>query len=124
MKSFIRWIGKLFASALAVMIVAYILPGVHVKDFITGLLVAVVLSLLNNLLKPILIILTIPVTVLTFGIFLLVINSAIILLASSLVPNFKVDGFWWALLFSVLLSFINSIFESIDRNYAEDKNED
>ncbi|WKZ76685.1 MAG: phage holin family protein [Vicingaceae bacterium] len=119
-----RWIGKLFASALAVMIVAYILPGVHVKDFITGLLVAVVLSLLNNLLKPILIILTIPVTVLTFGIFLLVINSAIILLASSLVPNFKVDGFWWALLFSVLLSFINSIFESIDRNYAEDKNED
>ncbi|CAG0978567.1 MAG: phage holin family protein [Bacteroidetes bacterium] len=124
MKSFIRWIGKLFASALAVMIVAYILPGVHVKDFITGLLVAVVLSLLNNLLKPILIILTIPVTVLTFGIFLLVINSAIILLASSLVPNFKVDGFWWALLFSVLLSFVNSIFESIDRNYAEDKNED
>ncbi|NUM51365.1 MAG: phage holin family protein [Flavobacteriales bacterium] len=123
MKSFIRWVGKLFASALAVMIVAYILPGVHVKDFITGLLVAVVLSLLNNLLKPILIILTIPVTVLTFGFFLLVINSAIILLVGSLVPNFRVDGFWWALLFSVLLSFVNSLFESIDRNHTEDKNE-
>lgn len=124
MKSFIRWVGKLFASALAVMIVAYILPGVHVKDFITGLLVAVVLSLLNNLLKPILIVLTIPVTVLTFGLFLLIINSAIILLAGSLVPNFEVDGFWWALLFSVLLSFVNSLFESIDRNYAENNNED
>ncbi|GIK70987.1 MAG: membrane protein [Bacteroidota bacterium] len=123
MKSFIRWVGKLFASALAVMIVAYILPGVHVKDFITGLLVAVVLSLLNNLLKPILIVLTIPVTVLTFGLFLLIINSAIILLAGSLVPNFEVDGFWWALLFSVLLSFVNSLFESIDRNHTEDKNE-
>lgn len=124
MKSFIRWIGKLFASALAVMIVAYILPGVHVKDFITGLLVAVVLSLLNNLLKPVLIVLTIPVTILTFGFFLLVINSAIILLAGSLVPHFNVDGFWWALLFSILLSFVNSLFESIDRNYAEENNED
>ncbi len=121
---FIRWIGKLFASALAVMVVAYILPGVHIKDFITGLLVAVVLALLNSIVKPILIVLTIPVTVVTFGLFLLVINSVIILLAGKLVPHFTVDGFWWALLFSILLSFVNSIFESIDRGQSANKNEE
>ncbi len=113
---FLYFIARWFASALAVMITAYILPGVHVKDFITGLIVAAVLSLMNTLLKPILIALTIPITVFTLGFFLLAINAFLILLTDKFVADFRVDGFWWAVLFSIVLSIVNSIFERINRN--------
>ena len=111
-----KWIAKLFANALAVIITAYLLPGVSVEDFLTALLVAVVLALLNSFLKPILIILTIPVTILTFGLFLLVINAVIILLADDLIDAFHVNSFWWALLFSLVMSFFTSIFNRLDRD--------
>ncbi|MEQ8624759.1 MAG: phage holin family protein [Vicingaceae bacterium] len=110
-----KWIAKLFANALAVIITAYLLPGVSVEDFLTALLVAVVLALLNSFLKPILIILTIPVTILTFGLFLLVINAVIILLADDLIDAFHVNSFWWALLFSLVMSFFTSLFNRLDR---------
>ena len=80
-----KWIVKLFANTVAVILTAYLLPGVHVKDFMTAVLVAIILALLNNFLKPILIILTIPVTIFTLGLFLLVINAVIILLADDLI---------------------------------------
>jgi len=111
-----KWIAKLFANALAVIITAYLLPGVSVEDFMTALLVAVVLALLNSFLKPILIILTIPVTLLTFGLFLLVINAVIILLADDLIDAFHVNSFWWALLFSLVMSFFTSLFNRLDRD--------
>ena len=76
-------------------------------------IIAIVIALLNTFLKPILILLTIPVTVLTLGLFLLVINAFIILFASELVNGFKVDGFWWALLFSIILSVVTSLLNSI-----------
>jgi putative membrane protein len=101
---------RLIVSAIAVLICAYILPGAEVDGFISAIVVAGVLALLNVLLKPILVILTIPITILTLGLFLLVINTILVLLASWLVPGFTVDGFWWALLFSVVLSIINSVF--------------
>lgn len=107
-------IGKIFASSLAVAITAWILPGVTVENYLSALIVAVVLSILNIFLKPVLVFLTIPVTLLTFGLFLLVINALLILLADDLVGGFIVDGFWWALLFSIILSVINSIFNGID----------
>jgi putative membrane protein len=87
--------------------VAYILPGVHVLSFWTALVVALVLGVLNILIKPLLIILTLPVTIITFGLFLLVINALIVLLTSHIVPGFRVDSFWWAFLFSILVSLIN-----------------
>lgn len=111
-----KWIAKLFANALAVIITAYLLPGVSVENFLTALLVAVVLALLNSFLKPILIILTIPVTIITFGLFLLVINAVIILLADDLIDSFHVNSFWWALLFSLVMSFFTSLFNRLDKD--------
>jgi putative membrane protein len=98
---------RILLSAVAVILTSYLLPGVHVNNFLSALIVAVVLAILNGILKPILIILTIPITILTLGLFLLVINALIILIASSFIPGFYVDGFWWALLFSIILSFIS-----------------
>lgn len=104
-----KFILRLLLSALAVILLANILPGVHIDTYGIAILVAVVLSLLNFIVKPLLVIFTLPVTILTLGLFLLVINAIIILLASSLVSGFSVDGFWWALLFSLLLSILQSI---------------
>lgn len=104
-----KFILRLLLSALAVVLLANILPGIHVETYWIAVLVALVLGLLNGLVKPLLVILTLPVTILTLGLFLLVINAIIILLAGSLVSGFTVDGFWWALLFSLLLSVLQSI---------------
>lgn len=101
---------RLILSAVAVLICAYILPGADVDGFITAIVVAGVLAILNVLLKPILVILTIPITIVTLGLFLLVINTVLVMLASWLIPGFTVDGFWWALVFSVVLSIVNSVF--------------
>lgn len=100
---------RLLLSALAVLLLSYFLPGVFVNSIPTALLVAFILSLLNGLVKPILILLTLPVTLATLGLFLLVINAALILLADQLVSGFYVNGFWNALLFSILLSLTQSL---------------
>lgn len=110
-----NFLVRLILSALAVIIVSYLLPGVYVDGFLVALVLALVLSLLNFIVKPILIIFTIPLTVLTLGLFLLVINALIILLADALVPGFVVDGFWWALLFSLLLSLTNALLSDLSR---------
>jgi putative membrane protein len=94
----------------AVLLTAWLLPGVGVEKFTTALMVAIALAIINTFLRPLLILLTIPVTIFTFGLFLLVINALIILLIAGFVPGFYVEGFWWALLFSVILSIIASIF--------------
>lgn len=103
---------RILLSAIAVIILAYILPGVGVDSYVTAIIVAIVLGLLNFIVKPVLIILTLPVTILTLGLFLLIINAIIILLASNIVSGFHIDNVWWALLFSLLLSFLQSIFFS------------
>ncbi|HQI46942.1 MAG TPA: phage holin family protein [Bacteroidales bacterium] len=110
-----KLIIQIIISAFAVIITSYLLPGIHVSDFITACLVAIVLAVLNNLLKPLLIILTIPITFFTFGLFLLVINAFIIILAGNIVPGFNVDGFWWALAFSIILSIVSSVLTSVNR---------
>jgi putative membrane protein len=94
----------------AVLLTAWMLPGVHVESFTTALMVAIAMAILNTFIRPVLIFLTIPVTIVTLGLFLLVINALIILLIGKIVPGFEVEGFWWALLFSVILSIIASIF--------------
>ncbi|MFH6935573.1 phage holin family protein [Flavobacterium sp. YO12] len=100
---------RLLVTAALVLLIANFLPGVHVASFTTAIIVAVVLGLLNLFIKPILVILTLPVTVITLGLFLLVINAVIILLCTNIVGGFAVDSLWTALLFSVILSILQSI---------------
>jgi putative membrane protein len=99
---------RIIISAVVAFALSYILSGVHIQSFVTALILAVVLGLLNIFVKPLLIILTLPITIFTFGLFLFVINALIILLAAKFVNGFRVDGFWWALLFSLLLSILTS----------------
>ena len=105
---------RLILSAVAVLICAEILPGAHVESFLIAIVVAGVLAVLNVLIKPLLVALTIPITIVTFGLFLLVINTFLVLMVDWLVPGFQIDGFWWALIFSVLLSIINTIFGGLN----------
>ena len=102
-----NWILKLILSAVSVLIASYILAGVHVDGFLTAIIIALVMSLLNLVVRPILIVLTIPITIVTLGLFLLVINALMVLLAEALIGGFVVDGLWWALLFSLIVSFVN-----------------
>jgi len=113
-----NFLAQLIVSAVAVIITALILPGVHIDSPLTGIIVAAVLALLNAVVKPILVILTIPITIVTLGLFLLVINAGMILLVSKLVPGFTVGGFWTALFFSIIMSLVMSVFNSLnaDRN--------
>ena len=97
-----RFFTKTIATAVAVLIVAYLLKGVTVDNSITALLVALVLGLLNNFIKPVLILLTIPFTVFTLGLFLIVINVFIIYLVAEIVPGFHISGFFTAFIFGLL----------------------
>ncbi len=99
--------------AIAIGISAYILPGIHVDGPIAALVTAVVLGIINAVLKPILHLLALPLTILTLGLFSLVINALLVLLADQIVPGFSVDGFWWALIFGVVLSVISSFLLSL-----------
>jgi len=105
MNLLLRWL----LTALAVLLAAYILPGVSVGSFATALLVALVLSLLNTIVKPVLLILTLPITILTLGLFAFVLNALMVMLTSALVPGFFVRNFWWALLFSLIVSLVSSV---------------
>lgn len=107
-----NFIIKLLLSGLAVITAAYLLPGVYISGFISAIVVAIVLGLFNALVRPILIILTIPVTIFTLGLFIFVINAIIILMVSSILNGFEVDGFWWALAFSIVLTIVTSIINS------------
>lgn len=100
----ISWI----VSAMVVFSIAYIVPGVRVADFTTSLAVALVLGIINAFLKPILLILTLPINLLSLGLFTFVINALLILLVSKIVPGFVVDGFLTALVFGVILSIANT----------------
>jgi putative membrane protein len=108
-----NFILRFLLNGFAVLLTAYLLPGVDVKDYLTALTVAVVLALANVIVKPILIVLTIPITIITLGLFLLVINGLIILLVDHFVQGFTVKDFWWALAFSLIMSIFNSMVTDI-----------
>ncbi|MBC6367920.1 phage holin family protein [Algoriphagus sp. AK58] len=101
---------KILVGGISVLIADYFLSGVSLDSWITGFLLAAVIILINFTLKPIMVFLTFPITLVTFGLFLLVINALVILMAAELIPGFTVNGFWWALGFAVVLSLINGIF--------------
>lgn len=105
-----RFIIKVFFTACALMLAAYLLePHVTILNFWTAIIVALVLAVLNAIVRPILLFISIPATFLTLGLFIFVINALIIILATYIVKSFKVDGFWWAMLCSIIVSFISSI---------------
>jgi putative membrane protein len=107
-----KLLARILLSAVAVLVIGNFMDSIYVDDYKTAIIVAVILGLLNMFVKPILVILTLPVTFLTFGLFLLIINAIIILMADSLIDGFSVSGVWSALIFSLLLSILESIFFS------------
>ena len=105
-----KFILKTMGAAAAIMLLAYILPGVHVEgNYFYAILIALMLSVLNTLVRPILVFLTLPATIVSLGLFLLVINASMVLIADKFMDGFNTDNFGWALLFSILLSIINSV---------------
>jgi putative membrane protein len=101
---------KIILGGISVLIAEFFLSGIHIDSWVTGFLLAAILILINLTIKPLMIVLTLPLTLITFGLFLLVINALVIMLADKIIPGFQVDGFWWALLFAIVLSIINSLF--------------
>lgn len=104
---------KILVTAVAVLIISKLLPSITVTDYTSAVWVAAVLALLNTFLKPILVVLTLPATILSMGLFIFVINAGIVLMAGNLVDGFFVDGFFSALLFSLLLYVVRSVLFSL-----------
>lgn len=113
---FMEFILKLAVRAAAVGLTAALLPGVTVAGVWTALLTAITIGLINALIRPIVFVLTLPATILTIGLFSLVINALMIQLADWAIPGFMVNGFWWALLFALVLSVINAILNAALRD--------
>jgi putative membrane protein len=115
MRFLINW----FLYALAIGITAYILPGVRLDGIFSALVTAAILGLVNGFLRPVLFIFTLPLTILTLGLFTFVLNALMVLLAAAIVPGFVVTGFWWAVLFSLVLSvfvyFLGEVTEPPER---------
>jgi putative membrane protein len=104
---------RLVITTVLVMVIAHFLPGISVVDYKAALLVAIVLGLLNAFLKPLLILFTLPATIFTLGLFLLVINAVVILIGDYFVDGFAVSGFWYAFFFSIILSIGQSVMNGI-----------
>lgn len=102
---FLKWL----ITAIAIVLAAMLVPGVTVASFWTALWLAIFMAIVNVILKPILIVLTLPINILTLGLFTFVINALLILLASSVIKGFEINGFWTAFLFSIVLSFISYV---------------
>ncbi|MDX1686194.1 MAG: phage holin family protein [Saprospiraceae bacterium] len=101
---------RILFQAVLVILAAYLLPGIFVNSFLSAIIAAVFLLIGNNIIKPILVVLTIPITILTLGLFLLIINGFIVLLVDAVVDGFYVDGMFWAVIFSLVMAIFNYIF--------------
>ena len=106
---FLHWL----IATLAVYITAYLLPGVEVRDFWSSIIIAAVIGILNAVVKPLLVFFSLPVTILTLGLFMFVIDALVILMASALLDSFEVQNFWWAMAFSVILSIVSQMLNKI-----------
>ena len=107
---------SLLVNTIAVIATGYILPGVDISNFLTAVLVAIVLGVLNTFIKPIFLFLTLPINLITLGLFTLVINAIIVLIAGRIVTGFYVENFWWALIFSIVLSLVSGFLNSLTKN--------
>lgn len=102
-------IKYLIINSLVIFFFAYILSGVKVKGFLTAVGISILLAIINTFIKPLIVFLTIPLTVLTLGLFILVINAWIFMIIDSMLEGFEIKNFWWALLYSILISVTNAI---------------
>lgn len=102
-------------STIAILITSYVLPGVHVSGILAAFVLAVILGAINLTLRPILIFLTLPLTVVSLGVWILFINALLVLLASYIVPGFDVESFWWAFLFGIVLAIVNWALQSFEK---------
>lgn len=100
-------------NAVALLVVAYILPGIVVASFGSALIAALVLGLLNTLVKPLLIVLTLPITIVTLGLFLLVLNALVFWFAGSILKGFQVEGFWWAVIGAIVYSLVSGLLSGL-----------
>ena len=103
-------------NAVALLVVAYVLPGIVVASFGSAMLAALVLGLINSLVKPFLILLTLPITIITLGLFLLVLNALMFWFAGSVLKGFQVNGFWWAVGGAILYSLISGFLSNLINN--------
>lgn len=104
---------RLFVTAIVAYLLTKILPGVHFEGFFSAIIFAIVLGVLNIFVKPVLSLFGLPLTIITLGFFALVINAAIVLIADYFIDSMVVDGFWWAFIFSILLSLVTSLANSM-----------
>lgn len=109
------WIARWILNALALYIVAAIVPGIHLLNFSSALMAVILIGFINTLLKPILFLLTLPITILTLGIFSLILNALMLLLAGSVISGFRVEGFGAAFLGSILLSIVTLVLHALIR---------
>lgn len=106
-------------ATFAVVVTAYVLPGVHVESFFVALVAAVVIALINTFIRPILLFITLPLNIITLGFLTFVINALLVMFASLVVPGFEVENFWWALLFSIVLAGVNFLFRHIGNEESQ-----
>lgn len=118
----LKFVSKTLLTSVAILIAAYLLKGVSVDNTITAIIVAAILGFLNSFVRPILIILTIPITIVTLGLFLIVINVLMVYFVTQIVPGFKVESFGWAILFSFIVSIVSSILERVINKFDHNKN--
>ena len=104
---------SIILNTIAVLVTGYVLTGIHLESFWTALAVSVILGIVNAFIRPILFLLTLPLTILTLGLFSFVIMGCLVYLVSFIVPGFTVDNFWWAIAFGIVVSFINWFFSGL-----------
>ncbi|HNV97614.1 MAG TPA: phage holin family protein [bacterium] len=103
MQIFLKWL----LTSLFILILPYLIKGVTVTNFITAILTALILGILNTIIKPILMFLTLPINILTLGLFTLIINGFMVFIATKIIPGFEIVNFWYAILFAIMLSIFN-----------------
>lgn len=111
MKTLMHWV----IATLAIIITAYLLPGTKIDSFFAAMVTALVLGFINAIIRPVLIILTLPINILTLGFFTFIINAVLVMLTATVVSGFHVKNFWWAMLFSMVLSIINYVLGRIEK---------
>ena len=116
-----KFIIRLLITAVIVYALSMILSGVHIVDYKTAIIFALVLAVLDTFIKPLLILLTLPVTIITLGLFLFVINALIIIIADKFIDGIKIDGFFWALIFSLVLSIVSAAANKALKEEKENK---
>lgn len=110
-----KLILNLIVNGFAVFIAAYLLPGVHIAGFLEAIIVSIGLGIVNTFIRPIVLLMTLPINVVTLGLFTFIINGLLVLLVSAFIPGFSVDNFGWAMLFSIVLWAVNFILHSLTK---------